>query len=479
MRCALVDVERGNLKFRMNDEEVTFHICKSMKQPADISVVSVIDTIDEAMDTTVEHELVGDMLVAVIMNYEGEDKEVFEETVNALIGLGSYHYNPNKLDLDLENRATPPVKPSIIEPSTLELKPLPLHLRYEFLGPNNTLPVIISARLMDEQREILLVILRRYKKAIGWCIADSQGIPPVICTHKIQLDEECELNVEHQRRLNPPMQEVVKIEIIEWLDVGVVYLLYRIALGLVRLMRIQKGWNHRGLREGIIIAFLMAILGTIESPLLPRMKRKSLSLVLMGPLLLKGCPLGYLMHPTLSKHCMMSIFSDMIEESIEIFMDDFCVAGDSFDECLENLTQVLKRCEETNLVLNWEKCHFMVSEGIVLGHKILEKGLEVDQAKIEVVVKLPPPISVKGVRSFLGHAGFYRRFIKDFSKIANPLCKLLEKESKFVFDDACLKAFEGLKERLTSAPTIIASDWSQPFELMCDANGYDMGAVLG
>ncbi|XP_059307004.1 uncharacterized protein LOC132058557 [Lycium ferocissimum] len=100
---ALVDVERGDLKFRMNDEEVTFHICKSMKQPTDMSVVSVIDTIDEAMDTTVEHEHVGDMLAAVIMNYEGEDKEEFEETVNALIGLGSYHYNPKKLDLDLEN----------------------------------------------------------------------------------------------------------------------------------------------------------------------------------------------------------------------------------------------------------------------------------------------------------------------------------------------------------------------------------------
>ncbi|XP_059302230.1 uncharacterized mitochondrial protein AtMg00860-like [Lycium ferocissimum] len=142
----------------------------------------------------------------------------------------------------------------------------------------------------------------------------------------------------------------------------------------------------------------------------------------------------------------------MVEESIEIFMEDFSVVGGSFDNCFGNLPQVLKRSEETNLVLNWKKCHFIVKEGIVLGHKISEDGIEVDKAKIEVIIKLPPPITVKGVRSFLGHAGFYRRFIKDLSKVASPMCKLLEKETKFVFNDSSLKAFECLKEKLTSAP---------------------------
>ena len=104
----------------------------------------------------------------------------------------------------------------------------------------------------------------------------------------------------------------------------------------------------------------------------------------------------------------MAIFADMIEHSMEVFMDDFTVFGDSYDECLENLANVLKRCEDTNLVLNWEKCHFMVKEGIVLGHRVSKNGLEVDKAKISVIEQLPPPINVKGVRSFLGHAGFYR-----------------------------------------------------------------------
>src|SRR5215470_6654058 len=121
----------------------------------------------------------------------------------------------------------------------------------------------------------------------------------------------------------------------------------------------------------------------------------------------------------------------------------------------------------------------MVTEGIVLGHQISSKGIEVDRAKVEVIEKLPPPINVKGIRSFLGHAGFYRRFIKDFSKIAKPLCNLLVKDAPFVFDDNCLHAFETLKEKLISTPIISAPDWTLPFELMCDASDLAIGAVLG
>ena len=176
---------------------------------------------------------------------------------------------------------------------------------------------------------------------------------------------------------------------------------------------------------------------------------------------------------------MMVIFSDMVEKTIEIFMDDFSVLGNSFDNCLENLRSVLIRCEETNLVLNWEKCHFMVQEGIVLGHRISARGIEVDRAKIEVIEKLPPPSSLKGIRSFLGHAGFYRRFIKDFSQIAKPLSNLLVQGIPFEFDSQCLHAFSVLKDKLILAPIVVASDWSFPFELMCDASDFAIGAVLG
>ncbi|CAJ2666538.1 unnamed protein product [Trifolium pratense] len=190
-------------------------------------------------------------------------------------------------------------------------------------------------------------------------------------------------------------------------------------------------------------------------------------------------PFGLCNAPATFQRCMLSIFADMMENSIEVFMDDFSVFGKSFDHCLANLNAVLKRCISTNLVLNWEKCHFMVKEGIVLGHKISSKGIQVDQAKIEVIKDLPPPVNVKGVRSFLGHAGFYRRFIKDFSKIAKPLSNLLVKENEFNFDADCLKAFVVIKEKLVTAPIIIAPNWDLPFELMCDASDYAVGAVLG
>src|ERR1043165_1461531 len=122
---------------------------------------------------------------------------------------------------------------------------------------------------------------------------------------------------------------------------------------------------------------------------------------------------------------MMSIFADFIDDIMEVFMDDFSVCGKSFEGCLSNLEKVLEICVQVNLVLNWEKCHFMVKQGIVLGHIVSERGIEVDRAKIEVIEKLQPPKTMREIRSFLGHTDFYRRFIKDFSKISKPLTNLL------------------------------------------------------
>ena len=160
-------------------------------------------------------------------------------------------------------------------------------------------------------------------------------------------------------------------------------------------------------------------------------------------------------------------------------MDDVTVYGGSFEGCLINLETVLHRCIEKNLVLNWEKCHFMVNQGIVLGHIISKEGIEVDKAKIEMISKLPSPTNVKTVRQFLGHAGFYRRFIMDFSKIAKPLYKLLKKDAKFMWDEDCHRSFEELKAYLTTISIRRAPNWKLPFEAMCDASDLAIGAILG
>ncbi|GKA30425.1 reverse transcriptase domain-containing protein [Tanacetum coccineum] len=190
-------------------------------------------------------------------------------------------------------------------------------------------------------------------------------------------------------------------------------------------------------------------------------------------------PFGLCNAPATFQRCMLAIFHDMIEESVEVFMEDFYVFGNSFENCLNNLDKMIQPCKDAHLILNWEKCHFMVTEGIVLGHKVSKAGLKVDKTKIDVIFKLPHPTNIKGIRSFIRHAGFYRRFIKDFSKISRPLTKLLKKDTPFEFNDECHNSFKLLKEKLTCAPVIVSPNWNLPFELMYDASDFTVGEILG
>ena len=132
-------------------------------------------------------------------------------------------------------------------------------------------------------------------------------------------------------------------------------------------------------------------------------------------------PFGLCNAPDTFQRSMTTIFSNFCENIVEVSMDDFFVYGTLFDDCLSKLDRVLQRFEQTNLVLNWEKCHFMVNEGIILGDKNFERGIEVDKAKVDAIEKMTCPKDIKGIRSFLGHVGFYRRFIKDFSKFLGLL----------------------------------------------------------
>ena len=154
--------------------------------------------------------------------------------------------------------------------------------------------------------------------------------------------------------------------------------------------------------------FLDGYSGYNQISIAPEDQEKTTFTCPYGTFAFKRMPFGLCNAPDTFQRCMMAIFSDMVEKTIEFIMDDFSVLGNSFDNCLENLRSVLIRCEEINLVLNWEKFHFMVQEGIVLGHRISARGIEVDRAKIESIEKLPPPSSVKWIRSFFGHTGFYR-----------------------------------------------------------------------
>nr|GEW59270.1 hypothetical protein [Tanacetum cinerariifolium] len=293
-------------------------------------------------------------------------------------------------------------------PPEVELKELPPHLEYAFLGENNKWPVIIAKNFSVNEKSALIKVLKSRKKAIAWKLTDIRGIDPEFCSHKILLEDDFSPKI----HIDPKDQE------------------------------------------------------------------KTMFTCPYGTFAYKRMSFGLCNAPDTFQRCMMAIFHDMIEQTMEVFMDDSSIFGNSFSTCLTNLERMLKRCEDTKLALNWEKSHFIVKEGIILGHKILKKGIEVDKAKIEVISKLPYPTTVKGIRSFLGHAGFYRQFINDFLKISRPMTYLLEKNSPFIFSNDCIQAFRTLKEKLTEAPILIAPNWDQPFELMCDASDYAIGVVL-
>ena len=265
------------------------------------------------------------------------------------------------------------------------------------------------------QEDKLLRVLRDHKRAIGWTIADIIGISPSICMHKILMNDEHTATAEHQRRLNPIMKEVVKKEIIKLLDAGIIYPISDSSWvspvqcvpkkGGMTVVRNEKneliptrtvtGWrvcmDYRKLNKATrkdhfplpfidqmldrlagheYYCFLDGYSGYNQIAIDPADQEKTTFTCPYGTFAYRRMPFGLCNAPATFQRCMMAIFSDMIEKNIEVFMDDFSVFGDSFDSCLENLNQALTRCEETNLVLNWEKCHFMVQDGIVIGHRI-------------------------------------------------------------------------------------------------------------
>ena len=362
------------------------------------------------------------------------------------------------------------------EPQQLELKPLPVELKYSFLEENKQCLDVISSLQTTSQEHNLLHLLKMNKQALGWKISDLKGISPTICTHHIYLEEESKVVRQPQRRLNPHMKEVVRIKVLKLLQVGIIYPIsdstwvsptqmvpkksgvttvknekgeelstrlttdWRLCIDYRRLNEVTRKYHFPlpfidQLLERVsrhpFYCFLDGYSGYFQIEIAPEDQEKTTFTCPFGTYAYRRMPFGLCNAPATFQRCMLSMFSDMVERIMEVYMDDITVYGGDFEECLTNLQAILQRCIEKNLVLNWEKFHFMVNQGIVLGHVISSRGIEVDKAKIELISKLSSPTNVKTVRQFLGHAGFHRRFIKDFSKIAKPLYKLLEKDAKF------------------------------------------------
>nr|GEZ71547.1 DNA-directed DNA polymerase [Tanacetum cinerariifolium] len=457
---ALIDVFEGELTIRVGKEAITFNLDQTTRYSTNYNDMTAnrIDIINMACEEY-SQEVLGFFDVIASGNptpyYDPivsttsltltpfRNSDFLLEEVDAFLAIEDDPTSPkvNQSYVDTEgdilllesflndDPSLPPPNQGNYLPE-VELKDLHPYLEYAFLEGDDKLPVIIAKYLSIEEKTALITVLKSHKRAIAWKLSDIKGIDPEFCTHKILMEEDFKpvggfTVVENEEN------ELIPTRLVTGWRVCIDY------------HKLNEATRKDHFPLPFIDQMLERLAGNQYYCFLDGFSgRKPHSLIHTERLLTAACLLGYAMHRTRFK-------------------------------------RMLKRCEDTNLCLNWEKSHFMVKEGIILGHKISKERIEVDKAKVDVITKLPYLTTVKHIRSFLGRDGFYQRFIKDFSKIARPMTRLLEKDTPFLFSKECVESFQKLKRKLTEALILIAPDWDMPFELMCDASDFAIGAVLG
>nr|GEZ82930.1 hypothetical protein [Tanacetum cinerariifolium] len=421
---ALINVHKGELTLRIENEAITNNLDQTSRYSANYNQMKAnkIDVICKEYsqkvlgfsDTTTSGNPTPyvDSIVSTtsptLTPFGDSDFLLFEEA-NAFLGLeddpNSSEFDPSYYDPEgdillleaiLNSEPLPPlpkhdqyfpsfkkelkvceakiVKSSVDEPPKVELKDLPPHLEYTFLEGDNKLPVIIAKELGDEEKSALIKVLKSHKRAIAWKLSDIQGINPEFCTHKILMEEDYKPANEENELISTRL-------VTEW----------RVCIDYQKL-------NEATRKDHFSLPFM--------DQMLERLAGNEYYCFLDG-----------------FSRCMLAIFHDMVKKTMEVFMDDFSVFRNSFENCLSRLDKMLQRCEDTNLSLNWEKSHFMVKEGIILDYKISKNRIEVDKAKVDVIAKLPHPTIVK-------------------------------------------------------APILIAPNWDLPFEFMCDASDFAIGVGI-
>nr|GEY13658.1 reverse transcriptase domain-containing protein [Tanacetum cinerariifolium] len=511
---ALIDVFKGKLTLRAGKEAITFNLDQTLRYSANYNDNSInqIDVIEMACEEY-SQEVLGFFDVIASGNPTPYYDLIVSTTSPTLTPFGNSDFFLEEVDafLALEDDPTSPNVDQTYVDSEGDILLLEAFLNDDPLLPppnqGNYLPKVhkelkiceaksdkSSIDEPSEEKTALITVLKSHKRAIAWKLFDIKGIDPEFCTHKILMEEDFKPAVQHQRRVNPKIHDVIKQEVLKLLDAGLIYSISNsLWVNLVHcipkkggftdvenedneliLTRLVTGWHvcidYHKLNEvtrkdyfplpfmdqmlerlagNRYYCFLNGFSSYFQIPIDPKDPKTTTFTCPYGTFAYRCIPFGLCNAPSRFQRCMMAIFHAMIKKTMEVFMDDFLVFGNSFQSC-----------------------------GIVLDHKISKQGIKVDKAKVDVITKLPHPTTVKDIQIFIGHAGFYQRFIKDFSKIARPMTRLLKKDTPFIFSKKCVEAFEKLKRKLTEAPMLIAPDWDMPFERMCDASDFAIGAVL-
>nr|GFB13864.1 reverse transcriptase domain-containing protein [Tanacetum cinerariifolium] len=445
---ALIDVHKGELTLRIGNKAITYNLYQTVRYSANYNQMTTnkIDVVESACKEYSQEVLgfsnVTDNGIPIPQNdpivfvtsptltpFGDIDFLLFEEA-NAFLGLeddpNSPKINPFYYDLEgdillleaiLNSEPLPPlpnkdqnvpsfkeelkayeaktVKSSVDEPPEVELKDLPHHLEYAFLEGDDKLPVIIAKELRSKEKAALIKVLNPWVSPVH-CVPKKGGFTVV---------------ENEENELIPTFLVTGWWVCIDYRKLNEATRKDHFPLPFMDQMLERLAGNE-------YYCFLNGFSGYFQIPVDPRDQEKTTFTCPYGTFAYRRMPFDLCNAPSTFQRCMLAIFHDMVEKKMEVFMDDFSVFGNLFDNCLSRLDKMLQRCKDTNLSLNWEKSHFMVKEGIVLGHKISKNGIEVDKAKVDVIAKLPHPTTVKDIRSFLGHTGFYRRFIQDFYKIS-------------------------------------------------------------
>nr|GEV96861.1 reverse transcriptase domain-containing protein [Tanacetum cinerariifolium] len=466
---ALIDVHKDELTLRIGNEAITYNL--------DQTEVLGFSYVTKSGNPTPHDDLIVSTTSLTLTPFGDSDFLLFEEA-DAFLSLeddsnsskiNPFYYDPEGDILLLETilnseplRPLPnheqylpsfkkelkvceekTVKSSVDEPPEVELKDLPPHLEYAFLESGNKLPVIIAKELGDEEKSALIkrrvnpkihdVIKKEVEKLLDagliYPISDSPWVILVHCVPK-----KCGFSVVKNEE-----NELIPTRLITGWWVCIYYHKLNESTRKDHFSLPVMDQMLKRLAGNEFYCFLDGFFGYFQIPIDPRDQEKTTFTCPYGTFAYRRKSFDLCNAPGTFQRCMLAIFHEMVEKTMEVFMDEFLVFGNYFENFLSRLDKMLQRCEDTNLSLNWEKSHFMFKEGIVLGQNFSKNGIEVDRAKVDVIAKLPHPTTVK----------------------------------------ECIKAFQTLKKKLTKAPIFNAPNWDLPFELMCDASDFTIGAVLG